>query len=130
MGSLLSAVHEQIATRHEREGGNLEALYPVIMEGVLVGCDVMPAAVHITSSTLSWAQPNVRYGHSRLYVMPYGRQQDAYVQAGPGASDVKIGSLELLESSSQMVLITPPTRRCGTKMRRTRREWSASPIPN
>ena len=115
-GALLSAVYDQIAARHEREGGSLEALHPVVMEDVLYGCDVMPAAIHITSSTLSGAQPNVRYGHSRLYVMPYGRQQDTYVQAGTGASDVKIGSLELLESSSQMVLIntTDPALRTGS----------------
>ena len=114
-GALLSAVYDQIAARHEREGGNLEALHPVIMEEVLYGCDVMPAAVHITSSTLSGARPNVRYGHSRLYVMPYGRQQDTYVQTKAGASEVKIGSLELLESSSQMVLIntTDPALRTG-----------------
>ena len=114
-GALLSAVYDQIAARHEREGGNLEALHPVIMEEVLYGCDVMPAAIHITSSTLSGARPNVRYGHSRLYVMPYGRQQDTYVQARAGASEVKIGSLELLESSSQMVLIntTDPALRTG-----------------
>jgi hypothetical protein len=104
-GALLSAVYEQVAARHEREGGSLDALHPVMMEEVLYGCDVMPAAIHITSSTLSGAQPNVRYGHSRLYVMPYGRQKDSYIQAGAGASDVKIGSLELLESSRQMVLI-------------------------
>ena len=115
-GALLSAVYDQIAARHEREGGNLEALHPVIMEEVLYGCDVMPAAIHITSSTLSGARPNVRYGHSRLYVMPYGRQQDTYVQAGRGSSDVKIGSLELMESSSQMVLIntTDPALRTGS----------------
>ena len=115
-GALLSAVYDQIAARHERGGGNLEALHPVIMEEVLYGCDVMPAAIHITSSTLSGARPNVRYGHSRLYVMPYGRQQDTYVQAGVGASEVKIGSLELLESSSQMVLIntTDPALRTGS----------------
>ena len=115
-GALLSAVYEQIAARHEREGGNLDALHPVMMEDVLYGCDVMPAAVHITSSTLSGARPNVRYGHSRLYVMPYGRQPDTYVQAGTGASDVKIGSLELLETSSQMVLIntSDPALRTGS----------------
>ena len=115
-GALLSAVYEQIAARHERAGGNLETLHPVMMQDVLYGCDVMPAAIHITSSTLSGAQPNVRYGHSRLYVMPYGWQQDTYMQAGTEASDVKIGSLELLESSSQMVLINTadPALRTGS----------------
>ena len=130
-GALLSAVYEQIAARHERGGGNLEALHPVMMEDVLVGCDVMPAAIHITSSTLSGAQPNVRYGHSRLYVMPYGRQQDTYVQAGTGASDVKIGSLELLESSSQMVLIntTDPALRTGSRGEETSDQVTAD-IPD
>ena len=130
-GALLSAVYDQIAARHEREGGSLEALHPVMMEDVLYGCDVMPAAIHITSSTLSGAQPNVRYGHSRLYVMPYGRQQDTYVQAGTGASDVKIGSLELLESSSQMVLIntTDPALRTGSSGEETSDQVTAD-IPD
>ena len=52
-GALLSAVYEQIAARHERAGGDLEALHKVMMEEVLYGCDVMPSAVHITGSTLS-----------------------------------------------------------------------------
>ena len=129
-GALLSAVYEQIAARHERKGGNLQALHSVIMEDVLVGCDVMPAAIHITSSTLSGAQPNVRYGHSRLYVMPYGRQQDTYVQAAR-ASDVKVGSLELLESSSQMVLIntTDPALRTGSSGEETSDQVTAD-IPD
>ena len=138
-GALLSAVYDQIAARHEREGGSLEALHPVMMEDVLYGCDVMPAAVHITSSTLSGARPNVRYGHSRLYVMPYGRQQDTYVQTGVGASEslprtrsgVKIGSLELLESSSQMVLIntTDPALRTGSSGEETSDQITAD-IPD
>ena len=130
-GALLSAVYEQIAARHERQGGDLEALHPVMMEDVLYGCDVMPAAIHITSSTLSGAQPNVRYGHSRLYVMPYGRQQDTYVQAGTAGSDVKIGSLELLESSTQMVLIntTDPALRTGSSGEETSDQVTAD-IPD
>ena len=133
-GALLSAVYDQIAARHERKGGHLDALHPVMMEDVLYGCDVMPAAVHITSSTLSGARPNVRYGHSRLYVMPYGRQQDTYVQAGAGTgrnSGVKIGSLELLETSSQMVLIntSDPALRTGSSGEETSDQVTAD-IPD
>ena len=50
-GALLSAVYEQIAARHERAGGDAEALHKLMMEEVLYGCDVMPSAVHITGST-------------------------------------------------------------------------------
>ena len=94
-GALLSAVYEQIAARHERAGGDVAKLHPVMMEEVLYGCDVMPSAIHITGSTLSGAQPNVDFNRSRLYTMPYGRQQDG---------TAKIGSLELLQDSQVLTL--------------------------
>ena len=58
-GALLSAVYEQIASRHESAGGDAAAIHPVMMEEVLYGCDVMPSAIHITGSTLSGIQPEV-----------------------------------------------------------------------
>ena len=106
-GALLSAVYEQIAARHEREGGNPANLHRTMMEEVLYGCDVMPSAIHITSSTLSGAQPTVGYEESRLYNMPYGRQSDG---------TVAIGSLELLQSSSVQTLfnMSNPAMRTGS----------------
>ena len=78
-----------------------------MMEDVLYGCDVMPSAIHITGSTLSGMQPNVGFGQSRLYTMPYGRQGDR---------SVKIGSLELLQASSAMTLFntSDPALRTGS----------------
>ncbi len=106
-GALLSAVYEQIAGRHERAGGDPAGLHPAMMEEVLFGCDVMPSAAHITSATLSGAQPNVGYGKSRIYTMPYGRQQD---------DSVRIGSLELLQSSTALTLFntSDPAQRTGS----------------
>ena len=106
-GALLSAVYEQIAARHERAGGDSARLHPAMMEEVLYGCDVMPSAAHITSATLSGAQPTVGYGKSRIYTMPYGRQPDG---------SVKIGSLEGLAGDSQLVMIntSDPARRTGS----------------
>ena len=106
-GALLSAVYEQIATRHERAGGDLAALHPVMMEDVLYGCDVMPSAIHITGSTLSGAQPTVGFGKTRLYTLAYGRQDDG---------SVRIGSLELLQSSAAMTLFntSDPAMRTGS----------------
>ena len=94
-GALLSAVYEQIAARHERAGGDVAKLHPVMMQEVLYGCDVMPSAIHITGSTLSGLQPNIDFNRSRLYTMSYGRQPDG---------TVKIGSLELMQSSKVMTL--------------------------
>ena len=106
-GALLSAVYEQFATRHEQTGGNPASLHKAMMEDVLYGCDVMPSAIHITSSTLSGREPNVGFGGSRLYNMPYGRQQDG---------TVAIGSLELLQSSAVMTLFntSDPAMRTGS----------------
>ena len=106
-GALLSAVYEQVATRHERSGGDPAQLHPTMMEEVLYGCDVMPSAIHITGSTLSGVQPNVGFGQSRLYTMPYGRQSDG---------TVKIGSLELLQSSAVQTLFntSDPALRTGS----------------
>ena len=106
-GALLSAVYDQIAARHERAGGDLAALHPVMLEEVLYGCDVMPSAIHITGSTLSGAQPNKDFGKSRLYTMPYGRQDD---------KTVKIGSLELLQGSEVQTLFntSDPALRTGS----------------
>ena len=106
-GALLSAVYEQIAARHERAGGDVAKLHPVMMEEVLYGCDVMPSAVHITGATLAGAQPNIDYRQSRLYTMPYGRQPD---------NTVKIGSLELLQRSTVQTLFntSDPALRTGS----------------
>ena len=106
-GALLSAVYEQIAARHERAGGDGSKLHKVMMEEVLYGCDVMPSAIHITGSTLSGVEPAVGFTNSRLYTMPYGRQQDG---------SVMIGSLELLQSSNVMTLFntSDPALRTGS----------------
>ena len=106
-GALLSAVYEQVAARHERAGGDSANLHSAMMEEVLYGYDVMPSAIHITGSTLSGAHPNVGFGQSRLYTMPYGRQEDG---------SVKIGSLELLQSSAAMTLFntSDPALRTGS----------------
>ena len=106
-GALLSAVYEQVAARHERAGGDGRKLHKVMMEEVLYGCDVMPSAIHITGSTLSGVEPAVGFTNSRLYTMPYGRQQDG---------GVMIGSLELLQSSNVMTLFntSDPALRTGS----------------
>ena len=121
-GALLSAVYEQIAARHESAGGDAAAIHPAMMEEVLYGCDVMPSAIHITGSTLAGIQPDVMYGRSRLYTMPYGRQDDG---------TVKIGSLELLQSSQVMTLFntSDPALRTGSAGEETAAQVNAE-IPD
>lgn len=111
-GALLSAVYEQVATQHERYGGDPGALHKSMLEEVLYGCDVMPSAIHITGSTLSGMDPAVRFGETRLYALAYGRQEDG---------SVAVGSLELLRSSSAMSLFntSDPAARTGGRGQET-----------
>ena len=116
-GALLSAVYERLAARHERAGGNPADLHPVMMEEVLYGCDVMPSAVHITGATLSGVQPAVAFGNTRLYTMPYGRQDEE------SGYKVQIGSLERLGDSADVALLnmSDPTLRTGSRGQQTAR---------
>ena len=117
-GALLSAVYEHIANRHERAGGNAENLHAAMIEDVLYGCDVMPSAIHISGATLSGIRPNIPYANSRLYTMPYGRQQDG---------EVKLGSLELLQTSSVLTLFntSDPAMRTGSAGEQTASQITA-----
>ena len=108
-GALLGAVYEQVAARHQQAGGNAEALHQTMIEDVLYGCDVMPAAIHITGSTLSAIQPGQDYGRENLYQASYGRLQNG---------GVSVGSLELLNSTGfGMALINTEMSRIGGKGR-------------
>ena len=86
-GALLSAVYGRIAARVRRQGIDDSALHARMLEDVFVGCDIMPAAVHITAATLSSAHPSVDYAKTETHVMPFG----------PLGDEVKTGSLDLLE---------------------------------
>ena len=106
-GALLGAVYEQMASRHERSGGKTEEIHREMIEDVLYGCDVMPAAIHITGSTLSSIQPGQDYGRENLYQVSYGRLNNG---------GVSVGSLELLNSTGfGMALINMETSRIGGK---------------
>ena len=106
-GALLSGVYEQIASQYEQAGGDTDLLHPTMLEQVLYGCDVMPSAIHITGSTLSGIAPAVKFDNSRQYTLAYGQQVEG---------EVKIGSLELLQSSAVMTLFntSDPARRTGS----------------
>ena len=80
-----------------------------MMEEVLYGCDVMPSAVHITGATLSGAQPNVGYQHSRLYTMPYGRQSDGSVHGSLEHSNHRV--LTLFNTSDPALRTAAPARK-------------------
>ena len=94
-GALLAATYDRIASRVRRAGMADDTFHPVMMESVLVGADIMPAAVHLTCTALSSLHPQTRFKRSSIHKIPFGRVPD---QKG-GGFHTRIGSLELLHRS-------------------------------
>jgi hypothetical protein len=87
-GTLLSAAYRRIGQLHEAAGGDAESIHPEMMADVLVGCDVLPAAAHLTASMLAGAHPTVKYRRSSIMTVLYGAREDG---------GVALGSLDLLD---------------------------------
>ena len=75
-GTLLSTAYQRVGQLHELAGGDAEALHPEMMAHGLIGCDVLPAAAHLTASMLSGAHPTVKYKQSSIMTVAYGQQPD------------------------------------------------------
>lgn len=87
-GTLLSAAYRRISQLHEASGGDAEMIHPAMMATALVGCDVLPAAAHLTASMLAGAHPTIKYKGSSILAVSYGPRD------GGG---VALGSLDLLD---------------------------------
>ena len=92
-GALLSAAYGRLSARARRGGLNDEELHPTFMEQILVGADIMPAAVHVTASLLSTVHPSIPFGDTNVHLMPYGQVPGT----GHSVAVTAIGSLELIE---------------------------------
>lgn len=86
-GTLLSTVYQRVSQIHELHGGNTREIHPQMMARALVGCDILPAAAHLTAASLAGAYPQDQYDESAIFTAPYGIQADG---------KVKLGSIDLL----------------------------------
>ena len=96
-GALLSAAQHRIGARLRRAGLDDRELHQTMMERVLTGADIMPAATHLTAAILSSAHPQQKFGRTCIFTMPYG-------EAKEGGGRHEIGSLELLASDKALSL--------------------------
>lgn len=103
-GTLLSIVYQHIGQLHEMVGGDAEEIHPKMMADVLVGCDVLPAAAHLTASMLAGAHPTTKYEGSSIYTMAYGKQPKG---------DVALGSLDLLRAQGKFEILDITSKALG-----------------
>ena len=93
-GGLVLAAYQRARDLHRNHGGDPDAVHPYMMENSLTACDIMPAAVHLTSSLLSSVAPRQRYYGTRNVLYPFGGTGEV---DNKGKPVVDIGSLELLD---------------------------------
>ena len=114
-GALLSATQRALYRRYRRAGGDDKLLHKAMMERVLVGLDIMPAATHLTCSMLSSTHPSLVYGESQIHTMPYG------ISGGR----THIGALDFLDSDHSFSLFATGES-LGGRTADSRREHSVT----
>ena len=111
-GALLNAAYGAILSRYRRTGGNDSDLHRQMMEKVLIGADILPAATHLTTCVLSSVHPKIEFFDTNIITMRYGEGID-----DNGNKDVFIGSLELFDDQQgfRSILNTTQEFVSGTK---------------
>ena len=98
-GGLVLAAYRRARDLHRNHGGDPDAVHGHLMESSLTACDIMPAAVHLTSTLLSSVAPRVRFTGTRCVLYPFGGTGE---KNNKGKPIVEIGSLELLNLKTSM----------------------------
>jgi hypothetical protein len=89
-----------------------------MMASALVGCDVLPAAAHLTASMLAGAHPTVKYHQSSIMTVAYGKQANG---------KIALGSLDLLDSQRKMDFIDISAKAAEGMGEAERETWLSLP---
>jgi len=96
--------YARVSHIHELNGGNSRDLHVPMMSKGLVGCDVLPAAAHLTASMLSGVQPTVKYEDSSILTVPYGKTDD---------DNLALGSIDLLDKQGNFDALSITSKSSG-----------------
>ena len=90
-GTLLMAAYRQVAQNYTSELGDkdLSLLHKTLVENVVMGADVVQAAIHMTAATLAAMSPFVRFEQMQLHTLRLGVESKG---------DVLLGSLDWLKA--------------------------------
>ena len=127
-GGLVLAAYQRARELHRNYGGDPDAVHGHMMENSLTACDIMPAAVHLTSSLLSSVAPRERYAGTRNVLYPFGGTGE---YDNKGKPIVNVGSLDLLDINTtrhQAVLPLNEQMALGATGKRAAIEVDMSPL--
>jgi hypothetical protein len=117
-GTLLSTAYQRIGQLHELAGGDSESIHAEMMAHGITGCDVLPAAAHLTASMLSGAHPTKKYSQSSIMTVAYGKQPDG---------SIALGSLDLLDPQRKFEILTITAKSIEATGSKEKEIWESLP---
>ncbi len=117
-GTLLTTAYQRIGQLHELAGGDSEAIHSEMMARSLIGCDVLPAAAHLTASMLSGAHPSVTYDRSSILNVAYGKMPNG---------NIALGSIDLLDDQKNIEILDTTAKAVGGMGEKEMETWSSLP---
>jgi len=120
-GTLLSTAYQRIGQLHELAGGDAEAIHPDMMADCIIGCDVLPAATHLTASMLSGTHPTTQYQQSSIFTVAYGQLP---------TGGIGLGALDLLDPHGRFEILDITARSVDAMGERERETWRSLRYPS
>ena len=117
-GTLLTTAYQRIGQLHELAGGDSEAIHAEMMAKGIIGCDVLPAAAHLTASMLSGAHPSITYDRSNILTVAYGKMPHG---------NIALGSIDLLDDQKDFEVLAITAKAVGGMGEKEMETWSSMP---
>jgi len=117
-GTLLTTAYQRLGQLHELAGGDSEAIHAEMMGHAIIGCDVLPAAAHLTASMLSGAHPSITYDRSNILTAAYGKMPHG---------NIALGSLDLLDDQKYIEVLAITAKVVSGMGEKEMETWSSLP---
>ena len=120
-GTLLSAAYQRLGQLHELAGGDSEKIHSKLMSDCIYGCDVLPAAAHLTASMLAGAHPTMTFSDSCVMTVEYGKH------GSKGNVSIALGSLDLLKEQRTFDILAVGASALTGKGKVAKQTWKDIP---
>lgn len=89
-GTLLTTLYKILISNFEADGKKMSTIHHKMMGGSIFGFDILPAAVHLTVSSLAEIYPKTLFEDTKIGIMQFGKHNNVY----------RLGSLDLIDDQT------------------------------
>ena len=105
-GTLLMAAYRQFVQNSSVATSDTPLLHQALVENVIIGADVVQAAIHLTAATLAAMSPSVRFEQMRLHMLRLGKDL---------SEKIWLGSLDWLEAPETQSFFSATVEQIGAE---------------